>query len=227
MGYREDMPMAAPPPRIYVDKEVSGTRLVFRDIAHRDVDAIAAYWHDKSDARLRILGVQRSALGSEDDIRRRLTNLVPKEEGHWQERRAFVIEFDGTVVGYTNVHIIEEGRAFAHIHFLTEEMRAKGLGSLIMVSAVRAVMPIFGVQALMFQTRPSNRPINILLRRVFGLEPQKRYVAQPNGGLASPGELYCWELLLSHAQTLSDPLESAGAWTPPARDTPWPMQSRR
>jgi RimJ/RimL family protein N-acetyltransferase len=197
-------------PRIYVDEVIAGARLVFRDIARSDVEAIVPYWRDKTDAQLRVLGVERSALGTQDDIRRRLLNLVP-EEGRWQEKRAFVFEADATVVGYTNVHIVEEGRAFAHIHFLTEEVRAKGLGSLIMLPAVRAAMPIVGVQALMFQTRPSNRPINILLRRVFGLEPQKRYVAQPNGGLASPGELYCWELLLSHAVTLDDPLQSTGA----------------
>jgi RimJ/RimL family protein N-acetyltransferase len=202
--------MAEPLPRIYVDKVISGARLVFRDIARSDVDAIVPYWRDKSDAQLRVLGVPRSALGTEDDIRRRLLSLVPKD-GQWQERRAFVFECDGTVVGYTNAHIVdvEQGRAFAHIHFLTEELRAKGLGSLIMLPAVRTAMPIVGVRVLMFQTRPSNRPINILLRRVFGLEPQKRYVAQPNGGLASPGELYCWELQLSHALTLDDPLETA------------------
>jgi RimJ/RimL family protein N-acetyltransferase len=193
--------------RIYVDNVISGARLVFRDITRSDVDVIVPYWRDKSDAQLRVLGVERSVIGTEEDIRRRLLNLVPKE-GQWQERRAFVFECDDTVVGYTNIHIVEEGRAFSHVHFLTEEVRAKGLGSLIMLPAVQAAMPIVGVHTLMFQTRPSNRPINILLRRVFGLEPQKRYVAQPNGGLASPGELYCWELKLSHAVTLDDPLKS-------------------
>jgi hypothetical protein len=44
---------------------------------------------------------------------------------------------DGTVVGYLNIHIIGDGRAFPYVHFITDQVRSKGYGTLGFASGFR------------------------------------------------------------------------------------------
>lgn len=192
-------------PRVYVHEVIRGSTLQFRDMQPSDVDAIVPYWRDRPDEKLRILGVDRAVIGTESEIKGRLLKLVRSDDPR-QDRLGFVFDLDGEIIGYLNIHIVGEGRAYAHIHFIADHARGKGLGSLVLIRVARALMPAHNISLFLLQTRPSNPAINKLLDHVFKLKPELRYVADPDGGLASPGELCCYELSLSHVNSIDDPL---------------------
>lgn len=192
--------------RTYVNEVIGTSTIIFRDMKDADVDYLVPYWRDRPDDKLEILGVPRAVLGSEYDIRERLMHLV--DHGDPDHRRfGYIFELDGKPIGYVNIHYLGDGRAFPHIHFISDNVRGKGLGSLILYRVAKAIMHEKAIDTLLLQSRPGNPAINKLLQHVFRLKPELRFIEKPDGGLALPGDFNCYDLNRSHLDAIEDPLD--------------------
>lgn len=203
--------MAGETPTIYLNEVVNGAPLIVRDMTPRDVEEVVRYWRDRPDENLRILGVNRAVLGTESDIRARFLKLTRQHSPEEDDRRGYVYEWNGEIIGYSSVHFVGDGTAYPHNHLIKDHVRSKGLGSLIMVRLVRILMESGGISTIIMQTRPGNAAVNNLLQHTFKLTPELRHVADPDGGLASPGEFFCYELSRAHLNSIVDPFEACGA----------------
>jgi RimJ/RimL family protein N-acetyltransferase len=199
--------MSKKEPTVYVRETINGAELILRDMVEDDIDEIARYWLTRTDEDLRVLGVERSVLGTEADLRKRFMKLTCGAPPSAEDRRGFVYSIDGEMIGYSNIKVVGGGVAYHHNHIIRQDARGRGLASLIFVRLVRTTMHKLGVNKLIMQARPGNPAVNKLLQHTVKLTPVRQYIAEPDGGIASPGEFNCYELDLAYFDTVEDPMD--------------------
>jgi RimJ/RimL family protein N-acetyltransferase len=194
-------------PTVYVRENVHGSELILRDMIAEDVDEVVRYWLTRTDEDLRVLGVERSVLGTEPELRERFLKLTCGARQSEEDRRGYVYTIDGQIIGYSNTKLVSSGVAYHHNHIIKGDARGRGLASLIFVRLVRTTMHKLGLNKLIMQARPGNPAVNKLLQHTVKLTPVRQHIAEPDGGIASPGEFNCYELELAHFDTVEDPMD--------------------
>jgi RimJ/RimL family protein N-acetyltransferase len=172
--------------------EVNGARVLAREAREEDMDALVAYWHGSEPSYLESLGVDLSKLGTPEETYERLAAGLEGGE----ERRALIVvaERDGELVAYSNLRLLDAETACGHLHTLVSDPLVRKAVYGLFPQVIAAAAEELGISRLRFETSVSNRGINRYLQS-FGLEPQTKYLEQPDG-MARPGEFNVYEISL-------------------------------
>jgi RimJ/RimL family protein N-acetyltransferase len=177
-----------------------GREVLIRDLEERDVDRLAAYWHENSPALLQSLGVDLSKLKRPEDTRQRFLSSIHKT-GAARERVCFVVESRNSLIAYTNLNIRSMEEAYGHFHVLQPSLWARAVSYVLFPTAVQIFFEVLPLRRVMFQTSPENRNINRMLRN-FGLEPLRVHLDAPDG-MARRGEFNVYTITREAGLNLS------------------------
>lgn len=185
------------------ERNTDGHALVLREIEDRDLPTLTRYWTDASDDHLELLGVDREALGSRDEIEARFQSYLdaPTESG----KVLWVTTRDDTVVAYVNFHLCSPDENYMHGHIIAENLRGQGLGFDGTLNVLRQAFTRFeGINSIMLVTQPTNDRVNGLLTKL-GLRSERRYFEKPDG-LPQPGWFFVFEISrrMTEATTKTD-----------------------
>jgi RimJ/RimL family protein N-acetyltransferase len=158
-----------------------------RDLTPADVPAILKYWQSSSEESLALTGVDRRLLGSEEDIRTRLTSAIRTGEAS-QRSLALAITLDERLVGYTLLNRYAEDVNYSHWHITVPNLRAKGISTALYPYRIKAYFGIAPISQLIHQTRTSNIGVNRMLDKFIPIS-KTEYIDKPDG-VAAPGEFH-------------------------------------
>jgi RimJ/RimL family protein N-acetyltransferase len=158
-----------------------------RDLAPADVPTILKYWQSSSEEYLALMGVDRRLLGSEEDIRTRLTSAIRTGEAS-QRSLALAITLDERLVGYTLLNHYAEDLNYSHWHITVPNLRARGISTALYPYRIKAYFAIAPISQLIHQTRTSNIGVNRMLDKFIPIS-KTDYIDKPDG-VAAPGEFH-------------------------------------
>lgn len=183
----------------YLRTELGDAEVVLRDLDEDDIETFVSYWHESPPEHLDFLGVDRKKLGTPADTRERFWRSIRSGDPR-QERVVFVVTVDGRPVAYTNVHFVSPAKNYIHGHVVDEELRDRGLASLMSLRVIEVVFREFAIDRLILQTRATNDRINHVLEKL-GLEFAPRHLTEPDG-LPTPGDFRVCEIDRDFARQL-------------------------
>lgn len=183
----------------YLRTEFGDSEVVLRDLDEGDIETFVSYWHDSPPEHLDFLGVDREKLGTPADTRERFRRSI-RNGDPGQERVVLVVELDGCPVAYTNLHFVGPEENYIHGHVVDEELRDRGLASLMSLRVIEVAFREFPIDRLVLQIRATNGRINHVLGKL-GLEFAPRHLADPDG-LPAPGEFLVCEIDRAFARGL-------------------------
>lgn len=183
----------------YLRTELGDAEVVLRDLDEDDIETFVAYWHESPPEHLDFLGVDRKKLGTPADTRERFRRSIRSGDPR-QERVVFVVTVDGRPVAYTNLHFVSPAKNYIHGHVVDEELRDRGLASLMSLHVIEVAFREFAIDRLILQTRATNDRINHVLEKL-GLESAPRHLTEPDG-LPTPGDFLVCEIDRDFARRL-------------------------
>lgn len=183
----------------YLRTQLGDAEVVLRDLREADVETFVAYWHESPPEHLDFLGVDRGKLGTPADTRERFRRSIRNGDPA-QERVVFVVDLDGRPVAYTNLHFVSPEENYIHGHVVDEELRDRGLASLMSLRVIEVAFREFPIDRLILQIRATNARINHVLGKL-GLEFAPRHLTDPDG-LPAPGEFLVCEVDRAFARRL-------------------------
>lgn len=140
-------------------------RLHVREMQLAEVSVRIDYFHDASDAHLRLLGVDRALLPSrqqwqqfyEEDYARPI---------HERVNYSLLWELDDRIVGFSSADNIAFGeQAFMHLHILDSSDRSYGLGRQFVTESAAIYFRVLNLQRLFSQPNAFNIAPNRTLQR--------------------------------------------------------------
>lgn len=183
----------------YLHTQLGDAEVVLRDLREDDIETFVAYWHESPPEHLDFLGVDRRKLGTPADTRERFRCSIRNGDPD-QERVVFVVDLDGRPVAYTNLHFVGPEESYIHGHVVDEQLRDRGLASLMSLRVIEVAFREFPIDRLTLQTRATNDRINHVLEKL-GLEFAPRHLTEPDG-LPGPGDFRVCEIDRAFARRL-------------------------
>jgi RimJ/RimL family protein N-acetyltransferase len=155
----------------------SGAKLAVREMQLAEVELRIDYFHDSSDAHLRVLGVDRSRLPTPEAWRSFYDEdyARPRQQ---RESYSVVWELDGQIVGSGSAdHIVFGQEASMHLHILEPTRRQRGLGAEFVRLSADAYFRALELERLYcepnaFNTAPNRAPHRAGFRHQFTHEAQ-------------------------------------------------------
>lgn len=160
---------------------------MLRDLDSADIDPIVRFWHGSGDEFLDFLGIDRSALGTPEDTRRRFLQAIRTGEPT-QPSIAFAITLNGEFTGYTLLNRYTPETNYSHWHITNPERRALGLSTVLYPHRIETYFDLVPMDRLIHQTRTRNVGVNKMLDRYVPIA-ETRHIEQPDG-VALPGEFH-------------------------------------
>ncbi len=133
------------------------------------------------------MGVNRTLLGSGDDIHRRFANAV-RSSNPDQSSIALAITLEEHLVGYTLLNRYSEFVNYSHWHITVSNLRGKGLSTALYPFRIKAYFDVAPISRLIHQTRTRNLGVNRMLDKFIAISETK-WIDKPDG-VASPGEFH-------------------------------------
>ena len=158
-----------------------------RDLTSIDLPPIVDYWLSSPAEHLDFMGVNRTLLGSGDDIRRRFANAVRTGDPD-QPSIALAITLEEQLVGYTLLNRYSEFVNYSHWHITVSDLRGKGLSTALYPFRIKAYFDVAPISRLIHQTRTRNLGVNRMLDKFIAVSETK-WIDKPDG-VASPGEFH-------------------------------------
>jgi len=158
-----------------------------RDLTLADVPAIVDYWLLSPDEHLAFMGVDRTLLGSAEDIHERFLKAI-RTSDPGQSTISFGITLDERLVGYTLLNRHTEEVNYSHWHIIMPDLRAKGLSTALYPHRIKAYFDLAPIARLIHQTRTRNVGVNRMLNKFIPIAETK-YIEKPDG-VAAPGEFH-------------------------------------
>ncbi len=135
--------------------------IILRPQKLEDVPFVEAYLFDSDPEFLESIGFKLSALSDRNDFRSKIENRI-KNTAEGEIPVQIIAEFEGRAISHTWLEI-GEGVKNAHFHIYEENLRGKGLGVLILKSALEMLMDAHKVQKLYIEPKADNvRMIRLL-----------------------------------------------------------------
>jgi len=156
-----------------------------RDLTPDDIEHVVRFWYDSGDDFLDFLGIDRSRLGSRDDIRHRFTRAIRTGDPD-QPSIAFAITVKGVYAGYTLLNRYAPDTNYSHWHITNPALRGIGLSTALYPYRIKTYFDLVPVNRLIHQTRTRNIAVNRMLDHWLPVA-ETRYIENPDG-VALPGE---------------------------------------
>jgi RimJ/RimL family protein N-acetyltransferase len=165
----------------HLETEYRGRRIVLRDVAPSDVEALVAYWWSDP-TYIASLGADLTRLRDRETLRASLRASFerPSSGGAF-----WIAEADGRAVAYVALHFQGAETAQAHMHVLERTLRNRALIYFLFPRVLRLFFLRFPLRRVDIETWSANRGIARLLAR-FGLVGRRAHLDRP-AGLGRPG----------------------------------------
>jgi hypothetical protein len=160
---------------------------VLRDLDPGDIDAIVQFWYESGDEFLKLLGVDRSRLGTPEDTKKRFFAAIPTGDPD-QQSIAFAITVNDRLCGYTLLNRYSPEVNYSHWHITDPGLRGLGLSTALYPHRIKTYFDSVPMDRLIHQTRTSNVGVNRMLDRYVPIG-ETRYIEHPDG-VALPGEFH-------------------------------------
>ncbi len=182
--------------------------LILREVEESDLHTLVDYWMDASDDHLELLGVDRTALGSRDDIEGRFRSYLPSSGPI--DKALWVTTVDGVVSAYVNIHLKAPDENYLHGHIIRADLRGRGIGYDGTLNVVRQAFARYAaMESILLVTQPHNERVNGLLTKL-GLRSQRRYLERPDG-LPQPGWFFVYEITRQMVEAVDEHQQSLSA----------------
>lgn len=157
------------------------------DLEPPDISAIVNYWLHSPEEYLAFMGVDRTRLGSGEDIYKRFASAIRTSDPN-QSSIALGIMLEGELVGYTLLNRYSEDVNYSHWHIIVPGLRAKGISTALYPFRIKTYFEIAPISRLIHQTRTRNLGVNRMLDKFVPVSETK-LIDKPDG-VASPGEFH-------------------------------------
>ncbi|MCU1489068.1 MAG: uncharacterized protein JWM85_473 [Acidimicrobiaceae bacterium] len=140
-------------------------KLVVREMGLSEVGIRIEYLHGATDAYLKQMGVDRARLASREEF---LAFYEADYARPLRERLSYslVWELDGETVGFSSTDRIVFGKqAFMHLHILSAERRAAGLGTAFVRESAKVYFEVLELERLFCEPNAFNVAPNRTLQR--------------------------------------------------------------
>jgi hypothetical protein len=160
---------------------------LLRDLDSGDIGAIVQFWYESGDEFLKLLGVDRSRLGTPQNTEKRFLAAIPTGDPE-QQSFAFAITVNDRFCGYTLLNRYAPHINYSHWHITDPSLRQSGLSTAIYPHRIKTYFDLVPMDRLIHQTRTSNIGVNRMLDRYVPIA-ETRYIEHPDG-VALPGEFH-------------------------------------